>query len=90
MLCILLHTYKIAVVVKSTDRTLAPAASAPQSFVESDDEEVEAPEPVKILEHVSDIKEITVWAHDQLPASDDAYRKGIDEWLAFAQAVHGA
>lgn len=61
----------------------------PQSASQSDDEDEDgAEEPVKILEQVSDIKEITVWGHDQLPASDDTYRKGIDEWLSFADAIH--
>lgn len=52
------------------------------------DEDDEAEAPVKILENVSEIKEILVWDHDQLPASDDAFRKGVDEFIAFADAIH--
>lgn len=79
--------------VKSTDRTLAPVTLAPPSPAESDDEEDEEEEPVepvKILEHTSDVTDITVWGHDQLPPPDDAYRKGVDEWLAFADAIHAS
>jgi ribonuclease H2 subunit C len=79
-----------AVVVRSTERTLAPAIPTPQTFDESDDEDDELAEPVKVLEQVSDIKEITVWGHDQHPLSDDAYYKGVNEWLDFAQAIHGS
>lgn len=60
----------------------------PPPASQSDDEDEDGAEPVKILEHVSDITEIAVWGHDQLPPSDDAYRKGIDEFLAFADAIH--
>jgi ribonuclease H2 subunit C len=65
-------------------------SSVPQPTDDSDDDEDEPSEPVKIFEHVSDVKEITVWGHDQMPATDDAYHKGVDEWLAFAQTIHAS
>jgi ribonuclease H2 subunit C len=53
-----------------------------------DAEDEEATEPVKILEAVATFDEVTVWAHDQIPAADDIFVKGIEEWIAFAEAIH--
>lgn len=80
-------THNAGIVVKSTDRVIE-SPSIPPPGSQSDDEDEDGAEPVKILEQVSDVTEITVWGHDQLPASDDAYRKGVDEWLSFADAIH--
>jgi Ribonuclease H2 non-catalytic subunit (Ylr154p-like) len=30
---------------------------------------------------------ITVWGHDRLPAADDNFVKGLEEWISFAEAV---
>lgn len=44
-------------------------------------------EPVKILKEEANFDAITVWGHDRLPAADDSFLKGIEEWVAFAEAV---
>jgi len=57
---------------------------------EADDEEDESDdEPVKLLEAMSNFDEIVVWGHDQVPAADDTFVKGVQEWIAFAEAIHG-
>ena len=53
-----------------------------------DEEDDEEPEPVKILEQVSTFEEIMVWGHDQLPAPDDPFVKGLEEWISFAEAIN--
>lgn len=30
-----------------------------------------------------------VWGHDALPAGDDPFVKGVEEWIAFAEMVSG-
>lgn len=32
-------------------------------------------------------EEVVVWGHEALPDDDDPYVKGIEEWVAFAEAV---
>jgi ribonuclease H2 subunit C len=54
---------------------------------EGDDHEAEAEEPVKILETEGTFDEIVVWGHEALPAADDTFVKGVEEWLQFADAV---
>ena len=81
------------VIATSTDRVLpsnptktSPAVPGHSALEELDD--VETAEPVKILEAVATFDEFAVWGHDQLPAADDTFIKGIEEWIAFAEAIH--
>ena len=57
--------------------------------IEIEEEEEEPPEPVKVLEELSTFDEVIVWGHDQVPASEDPFVKGIEEWISFAEAIHG-
>ncbi|KIX04279.1 uncharacterized protein Z518_05146 [Rhinocladiella mackenziei CBS 650.93] len=66
-----------------------PTYTAVDENIEVQDEEDEPPEPVQILEQVSSFDEVIVWGHDRLPALEDPYVKGIEEWISFAQAIHG-
>jgi ribonuclease H2 subunit C len=43
---------------------------------------------VKVIESTAQFNEIVVWGHDQTPDKDDAFVKGVEEWLAFANAIH--
>lgn len=56
---------------------------------DNDEEEVEQekPEPVKMLDVAATFDEFVVWGHEVLPASDDTFVKGVEEWIAFAEAV---
>ena len=72
---------------KPTERTL-PKQYLPIDKDDSDVEEEQDPEPVKILESVSQFKDITVWGHDQMPTTEDSFVKGVEEWISFAHAIH--
>lgn len=53
----------------------------------AEDAEAEPEEPVKIMEVQSTFDEFVVWGHEALPAADDTFVKGVEEWLQFADAV---
>jgi ribonuclease H2 subunit C len=53
-----------------------------------EDDSKEKPEPVKILQSTATFNEVMLWGHDMLPAPDDPFVKGIEEWIAFAEAIH--
>jgi len=53
----------------------------------ADDTETEQKEPVKILEKQGTFDEFVVWAHEEVPALDDVYVKGVEEWLRLAEVV---
>lgn len=58
---------------------------------ESDSEGIEgeeASEPTRVLEAVATFDEVIVWGHDQVPAADDTFVKGIEEWIGFAEAIN--
>lgn len=81
------------VVATSTDRCLPKEAPKPRR-VDPDDSDLEElnpeedAEPAKILESAARFDEVTIWGHDQVPAADDPFAKGIEEWIAFAEAIH--
>ena len=57
---------------------------------EEEEENREAEENVKILEEIGTFDEIMVWGHEQMPAGDDVFVRGIEEWIGFAEAMHSA
>ena len=54
---------------------------------EEEDDPEEQSEPVKVLEAVGKFDEVLVWKQDNLPATDDPFVKGAEEWIVFANAV---
>ena len=83
-------------VAKSTDRYLplpsksnTPTYTTVDEDIEVAEEEEEPPEPVKILEQSSTFEDIVVWGHDVVPTNEDPFVKGIEEWISFAEAIHG-
>lgn len=47
----------------------------------------ELDEPVKILEKQATFDEFVVWGHEAVPAADDPFVKGVEEWIKFAEVV---
>ncbi|KAJ5653628.1 hypothetical protein N7490_000631 [Penicillium lividum] len=73
------------IVAVSTDRVL------PQTDKGGEDVEIleNGPEePVKILETQGTFDEMIVWQHEMLPAADDTFVKGVEEWIRFAETMH--
>ncbi|CAL8578287.1 3'-5' exonuclease [Xanthoria parietina] len=54
--------------------------------MDEDDEDGE--EEVKMLEEVANFKEFIVWGHEAVADEDDAFVKGVEEWIGFAAAMH--
>ncbi|EED21965.1 conserved hypothetical protein [Talaromyces stipitatus ATCC 10500] len=67
------------VVAFPTDR-MVPAANREGAVPE---------EPVKILESQATFDQFVVWGHENLPAADDTFVKGVNEWIKLAEAMHG-
>lgn len=63
-----------------------PAQQSPQD-AEAEVVEVTPEEPVKVLETQGTFDEMVVWGHEFLPAADDSYVKGVEEWIQFAETV---
>ncbi|KAI2684236.1 hypothetical protein DTO013E5_6794 [Penicillium roqueforti] len=74
------------VVATHTDRVLPAAQPADNDGAE--DAEAEPEEPVKIMEIQRTFDEFVVWGHEAIPAADDTFVKGVEEWLQFADAMH--
>ena len=65
---------------------MLPAAQ-PADSDGAEDAEAEPEEPVKVMEIQRTFDEFVVWGHEALPAADDTFVKGVEEWLQFADAV---
>ncbi|KAJ5476178.1 Ribonuclease H2subunit C [Penicillium sp. IBT 31633x] len=74
------------VVASPTDRVVPPSRQVDGDGVE--DAEAEPEEPVKILETQSTFDDFVVFGHEALPAADDMFVKGVEEWIQFADAMH--
>lgn len=76
-----------------TDREVpTPQRAGQDAEAEAEAEVVEIipEEPVKILETQGTFDEMIVWGHEYLPAADDSYVKGVEEWVKFAEMVRRA
>ena len=50
--------------------------------------EVEETEPIEVLEEIGSFDSIVVWDREKMPEKDDPFIKGVEEWTAFAEAMH--
>lgn len=80
------------VVLEKTDKLLPqkpPTADELRQIEEDDEMEVEAEKPaeVRVMDEKAQFDELVVWGHELLPEGDDVYVKGVEEWIAFAEAV---
>ncbi|MCJ1249805.1 3'-5' exonuclease [Trapelia coarctata] len=62
---------------------------APPEDDEEEEEGGEGEEPMKVLEEIGNFEEVIVWGHEQVPAGDDVFVRGMEEWFGFAEAMHG-
>ncbi|KAJ5160733.1 Ribonuclease H2 subunit C [Penicillium canariense] len=74
------------IVATPTDRVL-PASQRPDNGT-TEDGETESEDPVKVLEVQGTFDDIMVWGHEILPAADDTFVKGVEEWVRFAETMH--
>lgn len=66
-----------------TDRVLPSTNRDKPGDVLLEEEE----EPVKVLEAQATFDSFVVWGHEHLPAADEAFVKGVEEWIHLAEAV---
>jgi len=72
---------------KSNSNGMVPSVDDDKE--EDEDEDEDEAEPVKILEEIGSFDEVMVWGHEQVPAGDDVFVRGMEEWIGFAEAMHG-
>ncbi|KAK5731200.1 hypothetical protein LTR15_001139 [Elasticomyces elasticus] len=86
------------VLLQKTDRYAQPNADTQQGAsrrtpLDEEDDLNEALDDdegeVKVMEQKAVFDEVVVWGHEVLPEDGDEYVKGIEEWIAFAEAMHG-
>lgn len=79
-------TSTAGIIATPTDRVLPPTVPA-DNHSTTEDGSSEPGEPVKTLEVQGEFDEMMVWGHEILPAADDTFVKGVEEWVRFAETV---
>ena len=51
------------------------------------DEAPEEPRTLKVLEGIATFQDVMVWGHEVVPDEEDAYVKGLQEWIGLAKTV---
>jgi len=79
-----------------TDRQLPQSRTQPQQPSADDDDDDEdagveesTPVEVKIAEQIGEFDQVIVWGHGgEVDGSGDAFIRGMDEWVGFAESMH--
>lgn len=73
-------------VLSSTNKVLPQSEGNCEA--EAEEEEEDERIEVRLMEEVGEFDEVVVWGHEVVPdETEDAYSKGISEWISFAEAV---
>lgn len=54
---------------------------------EDEEEEGEGTQTVGTLKEVAEFEEMIVWDHEAIRSGEDAFVKGMEEWIRFAEVV---
>lgn len=81
-----------------TDAVLPPAHNANSSYnshsdAEDDDdddlnEDMDATVEVKVAQQVGCFEEIVLWGHGGVVGEGDRFRRGVEEWVGWAEMIH--
>ena len=75
------------VVLQKTDKKVIAKPSMPLPGIEAEDANTPKEIDTMIMEQHATFSDVIVLDHEAVPASDDVYVKGMEEWIHFAEAV---
>ena len=76
------------VVVKDKGVALPSGKQRSCEIVDLDDEnEIEEEVEVRMFEEVGSFDNVMLWDHEKVAEGDDAFVKGLSEWIGFAEGV---
>lgn len=85
----MLHTTDKTLPTSTTSSKLSQKADEDEKDEDDQEEEKEEAE-IKIIEQVGTFDEVMVWGHGgQVDVSQDAYARGLGEWVGWAERMHG-
>ena len=74
------------VIVKEAEKEKTTLEGIEKRISESEDEQNDQ-EEMTVLDEVGSFVKILIWNHETMVDGDDAFVKGLNEWLGFAEAV---
>lgn len=81
-------------ILRPTERIVSSKRSKPripreEDDIDEEDEDEDDQQDVKEMESLAEFDDVVIWEHGAAPTADnDPYVKGIQEWVALAEAAH--
>ncbi|CAF9913994.1 hypothetical protein IMSHALPRED_001499 [Imshaugia aleurites] len=76
------------VIVKEAGKEKTAFQNPDKGDMEGEEGAEEEEEEVTVLNEVGSFNEVVVWNHEGMADGDDAFVKGMSEWIGFAKAMH--
>jgi ribonuclease H2 subunit C len=79
-------------VLQITEKTLPQTQPRPVNNEDEDQDEEDEQETVevKVAERIGEFEEVVAWGHGgQVEEGQDMFIRGVQEWIGFAEAMHG-
>ena len=74
------------VIVKEAGKEKTAFQTPEKECLEGEEGEEEQ-EGIIVLDEVGSFKKVIIWNHESVVHGDDAFMKGLSEWIGFAEAV---
>ena len=78
---------RIGIVGRITDNAPGKGRMERRLDIEEGNEDSE---PTRVIQSLAEFKQMDVWGHEALLDEDDAFIRGIQEWVGFSEAIHTA
>jgi ribonuclease H2 subunit C len=76
-------------VLRMTKEPAQPPQSADRDHADEDGDDDQMMVDTETAEHMASFDEVVVWGHaSEVDGGQDAYIRGIREWVGFAEAIH--
>ena len=75
------------VIVKDAGKEQKPAKESRPDPQEEDDLDGEEDEEVGVLQELGSFDKVMLWGHESIAENEDAFVKGMGEWISFSEAV---
>lgn len=75
------------VIVKEGGKDKSAFQNTGREYSEGDEGEEEQ-EEINMLNEVGSFEKVVIWNHESMVEGDDAFLKGLSEWIGLAEAIH--
>jgi len=74
-------------IVKDAGKEQKPAKESRPDSREEEDHDEEEDEELSVLQELGSFDKVMLWGHESIAENEDAFVKGMGEWISFSEAV---